>query len=94
MAIIYEQAYLAITASSSPFSDKSFPVKRDSSLPEPVIINCLDSGQPTIVKARPVPSTGLHDWLERAKDPWDMRAWTLQEKVLSTRLISYSADEL
>lgn len=27
-------------------------------------------------------------------DPWDRRAWTLQEKLMSTRLISFSKDEL
>ena len=31
---------------------------------------------------------------QHVRDPWDMRAWTLQEKLMSTRLVSYSGDEL
>jgi hypothetical protein len=95
MATIYEQSHLTIAASSSPSCDNSFLVDRDNSLAKPIVIDCLDdSGQPTIVKARLIPRTGIHDLSEIHRDPWDMHAWTLQENLLSTRLISYSGDEI
>lgn len=95
MATIYEQAYLTIAASSSSSCGKSFLRKKSIYREETLIINCLDdSGRGTIVKARPMLRTGLHDWSGKDRDPCDMRAWTLQEKLLSTRLVSYSGDEI
>jgi hypothetical protein len=95
MATIYEQSFLTIAASSSPSSDHSFLDGRNNTMWEPLTIKFPDdSGQLTMVKARFMPRTGIHDLFGRSRDPWDMRAWTLQEKLLSTRLVSYSEDEM
>ncbi|KAF8851777.1 HET-domain-containing protein [Acephala macrosclerotiorum] len=92
MASIYEQAYVTVCGASSPACDQPFLVKRDRSS---LTVECLnDNGQPTIVKARKLPRTGLHDWSGGLPDVWDMRSWTMQEKILSTRLVSYSGEEI
>ena len=91
MASIYEQAYLTIAASSSPSCDKAFLLERNGSL----TIDCFDdNGQPSIVKARHIPEGGIHDRSIFPRDPWDQRAWTLQEKLLSARLVSFYSDEI
>jgi hypothetical protein len=91
MASIYEQAYLTIAASSSPSCDKAFLLERNGSL----AIDCLDDiAQPSIVKARQIPEVGIHDRSLVPRDPWDQRAWTLQEKLLSARLVSFYSDEI
>lgn len=91
MASIYEQAYLTIAASSSPSCDKAFLLERNCSL----AIDCLDDiAQPSMVKARHIPEAGIHNRSLVPRDPWDQRAWTLQEKLLSARLVSFSSDEI
>jgi hypothetical protein len=93
MASIYEQAYLTIAASSSTSCDKSFLDERGKS--SVAVTYFENTGGSTIVKARKVPTTGMHRHeTEQGTDPWEVRAWTLQEKLLSTRLISYSAEEI
>jgi hypothetical protein len=95
MATIYEQSFLTTAVSSSPSSDHSFLDERNNTMWEPLTIECPnDSGQLTNVKARFMPRTGIHDFFNRSRDPWDMRAWTPQEKLLSTRLVSHSRDEM
>ncbi|CZR66357.1 uncharacterized protein PAC_16258 [Phialocephala subalpina] len=92
MASIYEQAYVTVCAASSPACSEPFLFEREKSC---LTIECLDdSGQPTIVNARKLPRTGLHDWSGSIPDVWDMRSWTMQEKILSTRLVSYSGEEI
>jgi len=95
MASLYEDAYLTIAASSSTGCDDSFlRYKRDPIL-TPTSVACTSiGGQQTTVKARLVARTGMHEGTQHVRDPWDMRAWTLQEKLMSTRLVSFSSDEI
>jgi hypothetical protein len=94
MASLYEEAYLTIAASSSTGCDSFLRHKRDP-LMTPISVDCTSiGGQKTTVKARLVTRTGIHEGTQHVRDPWDMRAWTLQEKLMSTRLVSYSGDEL
>jgi hypothetical protein len=41
-----------------------------------------------------VPEAGIHDRSLTPRDSWDQRAWTLQEKLLSTRLVSFYSDKI
>jgi hypothetical protein len=95
MAKIYELSFLTIAASSSSSGDHSFLARRRYSVWYPFTIKCSDgNSQPTIVRARLKPETGIHGITSRSQDPWDSRGWTLQEKLLSSRLISYSSYEM
>ncbi|KAJ3497456.1 hypothetical protein NLG97_g1893 [Lecanicillium saksenae] len=55
---------------------------------------------PTVIKARLVQQSGIHwrwrsDSDERApKEPWAQRGWTLQEQILSSRLLMISSTEM
>lgn len=92
MASIYAQAYVTLCGASSPACDLPFLVEREKSS---ITVECLDDhGKPTVVKARRLPRTGLHDWSGGVPDVWDMRCWTMQEKILSTRMVSCSGEEI
>ncbi|KAK2595327.1 hypothetical protein QQS21_006927 [Conoideocrella luteorostrata] len=53
-----------------------------------------------ILKARVIPQSGIHwkwqdDYLDRhPREPWARRGWTLQEQLLSTRLLYVSSTEM
>jgi hypothetical protein len=94
MCSIYENAVLAIAASSSRSSDISF-LRRRQDAAAVLVIPCLDdNGQHTVVKARKRNEGGLHYSGFQSKDPWELRAWTLQEKLLSTRLVTFAREEV
>ncbi|KAK8091272.1 heterokaryon incompatibility protein-domain-containing protein [Apiospora phragmitis] len=92
MGSIYKDAYLTIAASASPdahvpFLDRQFntsSVHLQLETPE---------GSDLHIKARKRPACGVHSSYNAA-DPWRRRAWTLQEQLLATRLISFSTNEL
>ncbi|KAF8848679.1 HET-domain-containing protein [Acephala macrosclerotiorum] len=95
MAQIYENAYLVIAAGSSAHSGQSFlnTPNRSESQSIPVGQNS-DSAS---ALARKIPATGMHETYEgyySNPDPLDERAWTLQERILATRLVNYSSTEL
>jgi hypothetical protein len=87
MADIYGGAFLVIQAAScSSVTDSFLNHVRDS-------IITLD--EKLNIKARRVNTFGHHGRvLDRVADPIDCRAWTLQEKILSTRALRYSATEV
>lgn len=105
MSTVYAQAFLTISASSvdsSRFSflhqsrrniEAFFPVQEDS--PSYQHQESANDESATMVGVRRAPSSGFHQEPARGiVDPSMYRAWTLQEYMLSTRVVSFSTDEL
>ena len=94
MCSIYENALVTIAGSSSRSCDISF-LRRRQGAAAMLTLTCVDdNGQPAIVKARRRTEGGLHYKGYSSRDPWETRAWTLQEKLLSTRLVAYAKEEM
>ena len=94
MSDIYENAFLTIAAASSSSAGETFlgSCKQGKLFS----LACVtDDGNPTMVMARAQPQSGFHPGSMGTgpPDPWDRRAWTLQERVASSRLISFSSSE-
>lgn len=96
MGIIYENAHLVIAAGSSPDSNTSFlhapnrPAARS-------VRRVVHNGQSSIVSCRALRATGIHDNYQGMygdRDPLDERAWTLQERLLATRVVMFSSTEV
>ncbi|RDW63478.1 hypothetical protein BP6252_11023 [Coleophoma cylindrospora] len=95
MAQVYEGAFLVIAASSAYSADKGFlHVERENKSILPLRISSID-GSEVFLAARIRPWSGLHKFSHHDdQDPLARRAWCLQEKILSRRLVSFSYDEL
>lgn len=105
MSSVYSQAFLTIAASSvdsSRFSflhqsrrniEALFPVQKENTSSQHQ--SSADDNSATMVGVRRSPYSGFHqDPARGIVDPSMCRAWTLQEYMLSTRVISFSTDEL
>lgn len=105
MSTVYAQAFLTISASSvdsSRFSflhqsrgniEAFFPVQEDSTSSQHQ--ESANDESATMVGVRRAPYSGFHQWPARGiVDPSMCRAWTMQEYMLSTRVVSFSTDEL
>lgn len=105
MSTVYAQAFLTIAASSvdsSRFSflhqirrntEALFPVHQDKTSSQHQ--RGADDDSATMVGVRRTPISGFHQDPGRGiVDPSMCRAWTLQESMLSTRVVSFSTDEL
>lgn len=105
MSTVYAQAFLTISASSvdsSRFSflhqsrrniEALFPVQEDTTSGQHQESANDDSS--TMVGVRRAPLSGFHqNPYKGTVDPSMCRAWTLQEYMLSTRVISFSTDEM
>ena len=100
MSTVYAQALLTIIAKSASACDEGFlSKKRQGSIH---LANVRVGNKPTEVRARVV-----HDWghhrggpqsyehhYSKWVDPVDKRAWTLQERLLSTRYVTYTSGEV
>ncbi|KZL83337.1 hypothetical protein CI238_12546 [Colletotrichum incanum] len=97
MADIFEDATITIAASSSPDPTVSFLGLRPLSFRD-IQLNheFRDENQTVLFKARRRISLGMHAKSHQTTgvDPLDSRAWGLQEKELSTRLISFTGAEI
>jgi len=97
MGQIYEGAAITIAASLSTDPHSSLFQKRDSTHEELELFSGLKGGLMDVVfKARRKITRGIHAKTGRSKDidPLDTRAWGLQEKLLSRRLIAFTGAEL
>jgi hypothetical protein len=95
MAEIYEHAYLVVAAGSARHSNDSFLHVGDR--PSTHKLTYTAKGKAGPVSFRRLNATGLHETYEGmygALDPLDRRAWSLQERILATRLINFSSTEL
>ncbi|KAH7174602.1 heterokaryon incompatibility protein-domain-containing protein [Fusarium flagelliforme] len=110
MAETYTNAYLTIAAASSTSVTSHFLKPRLETPPQAPHYNRQvfktavtgNNGKGLVsVKARLMQATGAHwQWQDTQNDqqplvePLTQRGWTLQEKILSTRLLSLSASEM
>ncbi|KIL84602.1 hypothetical protein FAVG1_12128 [Fusarium avenaceum] len=109
MGSVYSNAYLTIAAESTASATQSFLGSYEDQIraedahvyPEFTKVVYLGHGaKPVTVKARVVHELGIHwrwinDTRERfPKEPLSRRGWCLQERLLSTRLLSLSLHEM
>ncbi len=92
MASVYRNSYVTIAASSAATADDGFLEHRS---PSSVGSNftmpwSTTEGHSTMIKARVQPR---HIWSE-VSEPLESRAWTFQERVLSTRVLAFAPQEL
>lgn len=105
MSTVYARAFLTISASSvdsSRFSflhqsrrntEALFPLQEDDTKGQHQ--DSAADGSAIMLGVRRIPSSGFHQHPYRGiVDPNMCRAWTLQEYMLSTRVVSFSTDEL
>ena len=97
MASIYQSSHITIVAASAKNADEGFLLPRDAPSPAntiPFVQNGFRAGTVNIrrrLRNREIASAGT---LRPPLDPVDSRAWTLQEQLLSQRLLVYSTDTL
>lgn len=100
MSSVYAQAFLTIIAKSSSACYEGFlSQKRQESTH---LTNVRIGDQSTEIRARVVHDWGHHrggrhameSHYSRWVDPVDKRAWTLQERLLSTRYVTYTSGEV
>jgi len=95
MSDVYRSANLVIAAGSSKFSDDSF--LETGNRPRGVVIPFSHLGHSGKVYCAPFPASGIHEdyrGIYGGYDPLFWRAWTLQECILTIRLIVFSSTEL
>lgn len=95
MGIIYRHAHLVIAAGSSDNSNESFLGIPDR--PGPIGLDFARNGESGRVFCRKIQGAGMHENYEGMYggcDPLDSRGWTLQERILATRVIIFSSTEL
>lgn len=99
MSTVYRHALLTIIASCSSSCNEGF---LDRERDAPVLLQRLElGGQWTEVRARKVSRVGYHRPYKydhggehRGVEPVDIRGWTLQEKLLSPRSVTFTSDEV
>ncbi|KAK3377581.1 heterokaryon incompatibility protein-domain-containing protein [Podospora didyma] len=101
MATVYRNAYLTLAAGTAAAADEGFLSSPRQHLaaeyPAPYHVAWTDPNhQPTVLGARVIPGAHTHtdDLDEEDELPLDSRAWTLQERLLSTRILTYTRNEL
>ena len=97
MASIYQSSHITIVAASAKNADEGFLLPRKAPAPAneiPFMHHGVRAGTVNIrrrLRNREVSSAGTP---RPPLDPMDSRAWTLQEQLLSQRLLVYSTDTL
>lgn len=98
MGTIYQNAHLTIAAASSGSVDTAYLDNRLNQKRQPVefVVPPATPGRPsTIVSARRYPIPWHWREVKRPdEDPWRLRGWTLQEEILSRRLVVFGAEEM
>ena len=97
MGQIFEGAAITLAASLSPDPYQTFFTARESSYQEAELYSEFKGELIDVVfKARRKITRGIHAKVGRSRDidPLDKRAWGLQEKMLSRRLIAFTGAEL
>ena len=100
MSNTYAQAFLTICASMSASSSESFLRISKDDIENEVFTKKVDfSGKVSELRARRIPEVGIHsrwtDYHERGScEPWSQRGWTLQEQLLSPRLLMFTSSEI
>lgn len=90
MRLIFQHATLTIAAGKASSVTEGLLTKPDLQwfmAPFKIPFRCSGSRDGTV-------SVGHTAYYERFKDPWNSRAWTLEEQILSPRVLLYSYDGL
>lgn len=95
---IYENAYLTIAPATSSSADTPYLGNTPDPCRKPVEFTVLPatSDRPaTTVSARETPRYWhFREEKYMGKDPWRLRGWTMQEEILSRRLVIFGAEEM
>jgi hypothetical protein len=109
MGSVYSNAYLTIAAESTASATQSFlgshgdQIRADDARIYPDFTKVVHLGpgaKPVTVKARVIHELGIHwRWIDDTRErfprePLSRRGWCLQERLLSTRLLSLSLQEM
>jgi hypothetical protein len=97
MGDIFEGSALTIAASASPDPGVSlFGARRDEYQAIELVSDVNEVFKDVVFKVRRKIARGIHSKTGRSLelDPLETRAWALQEKLLSTRLIAFTGGEL
>lgn len=106
MANIYQNAILTISADSSQDAKAGLHSKRSTSMfnrDESIkICNTLSTGEESALYLFPNKMTRLDESIDNIRDMGDLlshyslrdRGWTMQERILSPRIIHYASDQL
>lgn len=95
MASVYQNAYLTLAAATAAAGSEGFLHHDHLSADYPPSFKmnwCNEQGELTTLGFRQIPDGEIHE--EIAFDPLSLRAWTLQERLLSRRVLTYSENEL
>ncbi|KAK9776570.1 hypothetical protein SCAR479_06893 [Seiridium cardinale] len=102
MSDTYAQAFLTIGASMSASTSKTFlRISPEDTENEEFSKEISFNGKLSELRARKIPEVGIHsrwtDYHERGayrSEPWSQRGWTLQEQLLSPRLLIFTSSEI
>lgn len=100
MSDTYAHAFLTIGASMSASTSESFLRLSKSDIDNKVFTKKVNfNGEMSEIRARRIPEVGIHsrwtDHHERGScEPWSQRGWTLQEQLLSPKLLMFTSSEI
>jgi hypothetical protein len=98
MASVYRNAYLTLAAATSNAVTEGFIHQQHLAAREkpPLRVDWPStSGQPSVLGARIVPSAEAHEQDDGGDYlPLSHRGWTLQERLLARRVVTYTSEEL
>jgi hypothetical protein len=97
MASVYRNAYLTIAAGTAATATEGFLSHHYPATDYPIPFRrpwCTEQGLESVLAARMVPDLETHSDDDTELLPLDTRGWCLQERLLSTRLVTFKAHEL
>lgn len=98
MGSIYDNAYLTIAPANSSSVDTPYLGSTPDTSRKPVrftVLPAISGRLATTVFAREKPPHGpLREGKSIDQNPWRLRGWTLQEEILSRRLVIFGAEEM
>jgi len=97
MAPVYRNAYLSIAAETAAAASEGFLARQHLAAehPSPFQVRWQTTeGLESLLAARVVPDLEMHFNRDEDDLPLELRGWCLQERILSTRTLTYTAHEL
>ncbi|KAH9870039.1 hypothetical protein J1614_006961 [Plenodomus biglobosus] len=97
MASVYRNAYLTITANTAAAASEGFLTYQHATTEYPTPLKVpwrTEESIDTILASRVIPNSSTHVDGQEDPLPLETRGWGLQERVLSSRILSYTANEL
>ncbi|RDL37080.1 Uncharacterized protein BP5553_04513 [Venustampulla echinocandica] len=94
MDTVYGAAYFVIAATSSSHSGSGF-LERELKPSVQMALRCPDGSQIGHYSIRPQAKAGSGAWFQDVgMSPWNIRAWTLQERLLARRIIHFTTEKI